>query len=136
MKTALPWPPPKNWHRLWPALKGSLAKVAKPCIRPGCPQCAKGTKHPAHILSFSQQGERHCMYVPQALVKALQAALANGRRLEALLYAQGPRVLKAFRQQRQQPAGKPAKRATPKAPKTIRTKAKSRGISRKLGAKC
>jgi hypothetical protein len=129
MKASFPWPPPKNWHHLWPALKGSLAKVYKPCIRPGCRQCAKGTKHPAYILSFSQQGIRHCMYVPQALVTILQHALANGRRLEALLYAQGPLVLKTFRQQRQQPAGKPTKRAASKASKTTRNKARSSGNS-------
>jgi hypothetical protein len=136
MKTALSWPPPKNWHRLWPALKGSLAKVYKPCIRSGCPQCAKGAKHPAYILSFTQQGKRHCMYVPQALVATLQHALANGRRLEALLYAQGPRVLKAFRQQRQSPAEKPTKCAMSKTPKPTRNKARTKRKSSKLTAKC
>jgi hypothetical protein len=101
MKSSLPWPRPKNWNTLWPALKGSLAKVYKPCIRPGCPQCLDGTKHPAHILSFSQKGKRRCMYVPESLVPFLQHALANGRRLETLLYEQGPQILKQFRRQRQ-----------------------------------
>ena len=100
MKTTLSWPRPKNWEKLWPALKGSLAKVYKPCIRPSCPHCASGEKHPAYIFSFSQGGERRCMYLPESLVPAFEKALSNGRRLEALLYEQGPLVLKEFRRQR------------------------------------
>lgn len=100
MKSSLPWPPPKNWDSLWPALKGSLAKIYKPCIRPQCPQCLQGTKHPAFILSFSQKGKRRCMYVPQELVPLLRQGLKNGRRLEVLLYAQGPLLLEHYRQKR------------------------------------
>ncbi len=36
--------------RLWPALKGSLAQVHKPCIRRNCGACARGDKHPNHLL--------------------------------------------------------------------------------------
>lgn len=102
MKSSLLGSPPKNWARLWPALKGSLAKISKPCIRPHCPQCAQGTKHPAFILSFTQNGKRRCRYVPQELVPLLQKALENGRTLEKLLYAQGPRLLQQYRQHRGQ----------------------------------
>jgi hypothetical protein len=100
METSLDWPPPKNWSHLWPALKGSLAQIYKPCIRPGCPQCLQGDKHPAFILSFSQAGKRRSMYVPQALVPWLRRALENGRQLEKLLSAQGPLMLKDYRQNR------------------------------------
>ena len=109
MKSPLPWPPPKNWHRLWPALKGSLAKIYKPCIRPDCPRCAQGIKHAAFILSFTQKGKRRCMYVPEALVPLIQQALKNGRRLEELLYAAGPRLLQAYRRQRDQKISRPPK---------------------------
>lgn len=100
MKTSLDWPPPKNWQTLWPALKGSLAQIFKPCIRPQCPQCLEGTKHPAFILSFSQKGKRRCMYVPAELVPWLRRGLENGRHLEELLSAQGPLMLKNYRQKR------------------------------------
>jgi hypothetical protein len=85
---------------LWPVLKGSIAEVRKPCIRPHCPACARGDKHPAFILSFSDQGRRRCMYVPPELVPRLRQALVNGRRLERLLYQLGPAFLMHYRQQR------------------------------------
>jgi hypothetical protein len=86
---------------LWPCLKGSMALVKKPCIRKNCPACTRGDKHPAWILSFTQDQRRRCMHVPAAMVPLLRQGLENGRRLEALLYAQGPELLRAFRKQRQ-----------------------------------
>ncbi len=86
---------------LWPALKGSLAQIHKPCIRKNCPACARGDKHAAWMLAFKDQsGRRHGMYVPQSLVADLRRALINGRKIEQLLSAMGPRLIKAYRQQR------------------------------------
>jgi hypothetical protein len=85
---------------LWPALKGSLSEVRKPCIRPHCPACARGDKHPAFLWTFTEQGRRRCLYVPAELVPLLRQALENGRRLEARLAALGPAWLRAWRQQR------------------------------------
>ncbi len=86
---------------LWPALKGSLAQVHKPCIRKHCPTCAQGDKHPAWILAFrDKNGRRRCMYVPEALVPTLRQALKNGRKLEELLCRMGPALINAHRQQR------------------------------------
>ena len=82
---------------LWPALKGSLALVRKPCIRPHCRACARGDKHPNYLLAFSQKGRRRCLYVPQAMVPVLQRALENGRRLEQLLYEMGPALVQEYR---------------------------------------
>ncbi len=82
---------------LWPALKGSLALVYKPCIRPHCLACARGDKHPNYLLAFTQQGRRRCRYVPQAMVPVLQRALQNGRRIEQLLYQMGPALLREYR---------------------------------------
>ena len=89
--------------KLWPAIKGSLAEVRKPCIRPNCPACARGDKHPAFILSFTDKGRRRCMYVPAELVPPLQQALRNGKALEELLYQLGPELLRQYRQQRDAP---------------------------------
>jgi hypothetical protein len=83
---------------LWPALKGSLAKVYKPCIRKNCPACARGDKHPAWLLSLSHQGRRTTRYVPAHLVPTIQKAIKNGRRLEELLYRAGPQLLQHYRQ--------------------------------------
>jgi len=82
---------------LWPALKGSLAEVRKPCIRPRCRACASGHKHAAYLLAFTEQGRRRCLYVPRAMVPVLERALANGRRIEKLLYAVGPALLREYR---------------------------------------
>jgi hypothetical protein len=85
--------------RCWPALKGSLAEVYKPCTRPNCAACARGDKHPNYLLAFSEKGRRRCLYVPKAMVPALKRALQNGRRLEQLLYAMGPALLHEYRAQ-------------------------------------
>ena len=81
----------------WPALKGSLAQVHKPCIRPHCQVCARGEKHPNYLLTFTEKGRRRCLYVPKAMVPVLQRALENGRRLERLLYEMGPALLREYR---------------------------------------
>lgn len=86
---------------LWPPLKGSLALVKKPCIRKNCPACARGDKHAAWILSFTQDKRRRCMYVPKELVPLLRQGIQNGRRLEQLIFALGPDLIRAHRQQRQ-----------------------------------
>ena len=82
---------------LWPALKGSLAQVYKPCIRLNCRACARGDKHPNYLLAFTQKGRRRCLYVPRAMVPVLKQALANGRRIEQLLYEMGPTLLREYR---------------------------------------
>ena len=92
-----------QFEKLWPAIKGSLAEVRKPCIRPNCPACARGDKHPAFILSFTDQGRRRCMYVPAAFVPQLRQALRNGKTLEGLLYQLGPELLRQYRKQREGP---------------------------------
>ena len=85
---------------LWPALKGSLTEVAKPCVRPNCPACAQGDKHPAFLWTFTEAGRRRCLYVPAELVPLVRQGLENGRRLEARLRALAPAWLRAWRQQR------------------------------------
>lgn len=81
----------------WPALKGSLALVYKPCVRPNCPACARGRKHPNYLLAFTHKGRRRCLYVPLAMVPALKKALENGRRIEQLLYEMGPALINEYR---------------------------------------
>lgn len=89
----------KELQGCWPALKGSLALVYKPCIRPHCRACASGQKHPNHLLAFSDQGRRRCLYVPAPLVPLLKRALENGRRIEKLLYRMGPALVAEYRAQ-------------------------------------
>ncbi len=104
---------------LWPALKGSLAQVYKPCVRPNCPACARGDKHPNYLLAFTLKGRRRCLYVPLAMVPVLKRALDNGRRIEQLLYQMGPTLLREYRAQNPPQTG-PAvrvkrKKAAPKS---------------------
>src|SRR5512142_317974 len=99
-KKSIPSAPQRLWHKLqgyWPALKGSLALVYKPCIRPNCRACASGKKHPNYLLAFTDQGRRRCLYVPGAMVPMLKRALHNGRRIEQLLYQMGPALLQEYR---------------------------------------
>jgi hypothetical protein len=88
----------KQLTALWPALKGSLAKVYKPCIRKNCPACACGDKHPAWLLSFSARGRRKTMYVPMGMVRTMERALRNGRKIEQLLCRMGPALLRQYRE--------------------------------------
>ena len=83
--------------KCWPGLKGSLAKVYKPCIRPHCEVCARGDKHPNYLLAFTEKGRRRCLYVPKSMVPMLKRALENGRRIERLLYEMGPALLREYR---------------------------------------
>ena len=90
----------RQLEKLSPPIKGSLAEVRKPCIRPHCAACARGEKHRAFILCFTDKGRRRCMYVPAQLVPQLRQALSNGKALEELLYQLGPELLRHYRQQR------------------------------------
>lgn len=83
---------------LWPAAKGSVAEVRKPCVRAGCKACAEGRKHRAFILSCKEGTQRRCLYVPAERVPALRTAIANGRRIEQLLSQCGAAMVKQARQ--------------------------------------
>ena len=85
---------------LWPALKGSLSQVRKPCLRPHCPACASGRKHLAYLLSLTLEGCRRCLYVPDALAPLIRKGLRNGRSMEQLLYEMGPALIRQHRQKR------------------------------------
>jgi hypothetical protein len=85
---------------LWPAAKGSVAEVRKPCVRPDCKACAEGRKHRAFILSYKDGARRRCLYVPAARVAALRMAIANGRRIEQILSQCGAQWVRQARQAR------------------------------------
>ena len=80
-------------QKLWPAAKGSVAAIKKPCVRPGCKACAEGRKHRAFILAYKEGTRRRCLYVPARQVDALRRAIANGRRIEELLSKAGARLI-------------------------------------------
>lgn len=85
---------------LWPAAKGSVSEVRKPCIRPNCKACKEGKKHCAFILSWNDGKRRRCTYVPARLVADLRQAIANGRRMEQLLSQAGAKMVMEARNQR------------------------------------
>ena len=90
----------KELENLWPIAKGSLAEVRKPCIRPGCPACAKGEKHKAFIFSYMDKNRRRCMYVPKELVPVIQQAIKNGRYMEEIMHQMGPEIIREYREKR------------------------------------
>lgn len=111
----------KELQDCWPALKGSLALVRKPCIRPNCRACASGKKHPNYLLAYTEKGRRRCLYVPLAMVPVIKRALANGRRIEALLYKMGPALLREYRTREPAQTG-PAARVKVSSPRKTSSK--------------
>jgi hypothetical protein len=86
---------------LWPAVKGSLARVARPCGRPKqCAACLSGQRHPMWIFTFRQEGRLRCRYVPVDLVERLRLALANGRKVEKRLAEEGAALIERYRRER------------------------------------
>ncbi len=116
----LQWRLWKKLQNCWPAIKGSLALVHKPCIRPNCRACASGKKHPNYLLAFTDKGRRRCLYVPAQMVPTLKRALQNGRRIEQLLYQMGPALLEEYRAKNPAQTG-PAVALTRPAPNTRST---------------
>ena len=78
---------------LWPAAKGSVSAVRKPCIRPNCRVCKQGKRHRAFILSWNDGKRRRCTYVAASIVGDLRKAIANGRRIEQLLSQAGAQMV-------------------------------------------
>src|SRR5260370_34940602 len=91
---------------LWPAALGSLSFRRSPCIRPNCPACLSGEKHPSYALYGRQQGRRFSLYVPEELVPQVQRWLDNGRALQELLYQAASRNLQALKLERNQASQK------------------------------
>lgn len=84
---------------LWPVAKGSVALVRRPCIRANCPACRTGRKHAAWIFTFRQGGRQHSRYVPREWALLLKEAVANGRRLEALMTQAGVEWVESMRRE-------------------------------------
>jgi hypothetical protein len=80
----------KQIMELWPAARGTVAEVCKPCSRPGCKACAEGRKHPCFIYAYTDtEGRRRCLHVPRELVDELQRRLERGRQIDRLLFEAG-----------------------------------------------
>jgi hypothetical protein len=82
---------------MWPLAKGCVSQVRRPCIRAKCKACARGEKHPAWIFTFRKGGKQRCRYVPKELVPALRQAIANARRVEAMLTQAGEALIERHR---------------------------------------
>ena len=80
---------------LWPAAKGSLTEVRKPCTNPRCRKCASGEKHPVLLLVRRDHGRTRTVYVPRELAPALRLAIEHGRRVEELMADCGETLVKA-----------------------------------------
>ena len=91
---------------LWPAALGSLSFRRSPCIRPNCPACLSGEKHPSYVLYGRKKGRRFSLYVPEELVPHVQRWLDNGRALQELLYQAASRNLQALKRERDQASKK------------------------------
>jgi hypothetical protein len=81
--------------KLWPVAGGSLSLRKSPCIRERCSACESGEGHASYVLYTRTAGARHSHYVPDALAGECAQAVANGRRLQALLGEAGRRYLRA-----------------------------------------
>ncbi len=81
--------------KLWPLAGGSLSLRKSPCMRERCSACMSGEGHVSYVLYTRSQGHRGSRYVPDALARELAGAVANGRRLQALIVEAGRRYLDA-----------------------------------------
>jgi hypothetical protein len=88
--------------RLWPAALGSLSLRRSPCVRQRCTACESGQQHLSHVLYGRRKGQRFALYVPDDLAPDVERALANGRRLQALLYEAGLRYARALKREKAQ----------------------------------
>lgn len=78
---------------LWPVALGSLSLRRSPCIRKNCQACATGEKHASYVLYGRREGKRFGVYIPDELVPQVRAAVANGRKLQALVSEAGVRAV-------------------------------------------
>jgi len=85
---------------LWPAAEGSLSLRRNRCIRSRCSSCLSGEGHPSYALYLRQGRRRRVLYVSDDLVEPMSVALANGRKLSALLQEATERYLKALKAQK------------------------------------
>lgn len=90
----------KKLRTLWPAVKGSLVEVRKPCIRKNCPKCASGEKHRAFIYSFTKDGKQKCRYVSRELAQELRKAVDNGKAIEKMMIELGENIIQNYRESR------------------------------------
>ena len=91
---------PEELGPLWPAVKGCVVEVRKPCIRVNCKACATGEKHASFMFTFMREGRQRCMYVPRELVPKLREAIDNGRRLEQRMILMGVEMIQKHREDR------------------------------------
>ncbi len=76
--------------KLWPAARGTVAEVRKPCTRKVCKACAEGRKHPSFIYAYTdREGRRRCLHVPRGMVSELKRRLDRGREIDRLLFEAG-----------------------------------------------
>ena len=80
-----------------PVAKGSLSQVRMKCAKDGCSACKSGRGHPAWIFAYRVDGKRKCLYVRKGDVPKVKAAIARGRRVEALLLEEGVRLIESLR---------------------------------------
>jgi hypothetical protein len=92
-------------RKRWPIARGTLAEVAKPCIRSTCTACERGEGHAAFNFTFRKDGKPRCLYVPRELVPALERALENGRRIEERMVELAEALILEHRQRRTAKAG-------------------------------
>ena len=67
-----------------PFVAGSLCRVQRRCGNPRC-RCARGEPHAAYVLSFKVDGRTKTVHVPKAMVKEVQAWVAEHRRVKRLM---------------------------------------------------
>lgn len=78
--------------------KGSLSLVHARCSKKGCRACKDGKGHPSWIFTFWDGGRHRCLHVRKGDVGKVREALERGRAVEALLVAEGARLIRALRE--------------------------------------
>jgi hypothetical protein len=74
---------------LWPAAKGSVRSYQQKCLKTNCRRCASGEGHQVWQLTYYKDGRQRSRHIPRDLIDDFRKALANGRKIEALLVDAG-----------------------------------------------
>jgi len=66
-------------------LRGSVVLMKRKCTYPGCRKCASGQRHPTWVLTYSQAGKTHTVYLGRQRVAQARKLVQNYRHLTQLV---------------------------------------------------
>lgn len=66
-------------------VRGSVVLMKRKCIRPSCPRCRAGERHPTWVLTYSRSGRTRTVYLGQKRLADARRMVARHRALMDLI---------------------------------------------------